>query len=81
MRNDFQSRVVERPCVTHDHGIAKSKKSKAPFVMLCPLDEEVRYSFEVEWADPITEVKWRYQLNLYDDSGEIEMVDNAFRSS
>ena len=38
------------------------------------LPQEVKYACDVEWIDPVTGVAWKYQLNYYIESGEIEMV-------
>ena len=38
------------------------------------LTEDVRYAYKVEWSDKVTRVVWDYQLNLFPESGEIEMV-------
>lgn len=38
------------------------------------LTEDVRYAYKVEWSDKVTGVVWDYQLNLFPESGEIEMV-------
>ena len=35
---------------------------------------EDRYAYDVEWKDPRTGVVWNYQLYLYPETGEVEMV-------
>lgn len=36
--------------------------------------EETRYSYLVEWRDPRTDVVWKYELYVFPDTKEVEMV-------